>query len=119
MKILFNILLAILVFLAVSSGLTKIMLMQQDVEFFGQYGFTNPILIAFGIAQVLGGILLMLPKTRVIGASLIAITFLISAVVLFMDGNNLVAIITMIFVALLGFVIYKTLGKNLPSTETQ
>lgn len=118
MKIMYKVLLVILVFLAVSSGLTKVMLMQQDVEFFGKYGFTNPVLIAFGLTQLLAGILLVLPNTRVIGASLVAITFLISAVVLFMDGNILVTVITLIFVALLGFVIYKSLGKNLPPTET-
>jgi len=67
MKLLYNIILVVLVFLAVSSGVTKIMLMQQDVDFFAQYGFTNPILIAFGASQLLGGILLALPKTRIIG----------------------------------------------------
>ena len=84
MKILFNVILAILVFLAISSGITKIILMQQDVEFFGKYGFTNSILIAYGAVQLLGGILLALPKSRIIGATLVAITFLVSAVVLIM-----------------------------------
>jgi hypothetical protein len=35
------------------------MLMQQDVESIGAYGFTNPILIAYGVVQLLGGILLV------------------------------------------------------------
>ena len=48
MKIVLNIILAILVFLALAAGVTKIMLMPQDVEFFGKYGFTNSILIAYG-----------------------------------------------------------------------
>lgn len=97
--------LVILVFLAVSSGMTKTMLMQQDVEFFGQYGFTNPILIAFGIAQILGGFLLVMPKTRVIGAVIVAITFLISAIVLFMAGNIPVAIITLVFTLFSAYII--------------
>lgn len=46
MKILSKIILVILVFLAVLSGVTKIMLMPQDVAFFGAYGFFGPILMA-------------------------------------------------------------------------
>jgi len=101
MKILFNVILAILVLLAVSAGITKIMLMQQDGEFFGKYGFTNTILIAYGAVQLLGGILLALPKSRIIGAALVAITFLISAVVLIAEGNIPVTIVTLICVFLL------------------
>ena len=120
MKILFNVILVILVFLAVSSGITKIILMQQDVEFFGKYGFTNPILIAYGAAQLLGGILLVLPKSRIIGAALVAITFLISAVVLAMEGNIPITMVTLICVALLGVIIKRSLNnKTQQLTETQ
>ena len=111
MKILFNVILAVLVFLAVSAGITKIMLMQQDVEFFGKYGFTNPILIIYGVVQLLGGILLALPKTRIIGAIIVAITFLISAVILIMENNIPVTIITLISVFLLGLIIKRSLKK--------
>lgn len=95
MKVFFNIVLFILVFLAISSGITKVMLMQQDVEFFGGYGFTNSILITYGAIQLAGGVLLVLSKTRVIGAALVAITFLISALILFMAGNIPITIITL------------------------
>lgn len=112
MKILLNIILAILVFLAVSSGITKIMLMQQDVEFFGKYGFTNPILIAYGVSQLLGGILLALPKTKILGASVVAITFLISAVLLVMAGKIPITIITLICVLLSGLIIKQSLNRE-------
>ena len=120
MKILFNVILAILVFLAISSGITKIILMQQDVEFFGKYGFSNSILIAYGAVQLLGGILLALPKSRIIGAALVAITFLISAVVLVLEGNIPVTIVTLICVLLLGVIIKQSLNKTtVQSAETQ
>lgn len=60
-----KVILTILVFLAISSGVTKIMLMPQDVEFFGNYGFTNSILIAYGVAQLIGGILLIHSKNKI------------------------------------------------------
>jgi len=115
MKIFFNVVLVILVFLAISSGITKIMLMQQDVEFFGKYGFTNPILLLFGVTQLIGGVLLVLQKFRVIGAVLVAITFLISAILLVMDNNIPVTIITLVCVLLLGFIIKITLTNKTES----
>jgi len=112
MRIFFNVVLTISVFLAISSGITKITLMQQDVEFFGKYGFTNPILLVFGTTQLIGGVLLVLQKFRVIGAIFVAITFLISAILLVMDNNIPVTIITLVCVLLLGFIIRITLTKK-------
>ena len=109
MKIILNVILAILVFLAVSSGATKIMLMEQDVRFFSNFGFTNPILIIFGATQLVGGILLILKKTRVIGASIVAITFLISVVLLVMAQNWLFTAVTFIALLMLGAVIKQQL----------
>ena len=104
MKIVLSIILAILVFLAISSGITKILLMQQDVVFFGKYGFTDPILIAYGTAQLIGGILLVFRKTRLVGAIAVAATFLISLAVLMMEGNIPVSIATIVATLLLGVV---------------
>jgi len=119
MKILFYVVLSILVFLAISSGISKILLMQQDVEFFSKYGFSNSILFIYGVAQLLGGILLVLPKFRFIGAALVALTFLISAVVLVLDDNIPVTIITLICVLLLGGIMKISLNKTTQQfTET-
>jgi hypothetical protein len=40
-KTLGTVILAVLIFLAVSSGITKVLLMRQDVEFFGKYGLVQ------------------------------------------------------------------------------
>jgi len=99
---------AVLTFLAVSSGITKIMLMQQDVDFFGKYGFTNPILMAYGAIQLIGGVLLVFKKTRFIGAAVVAVTFLISLVVLVLEGNIPVSVVTLLATVLLGFVMFRS-----------
>lgn len=101
MKIVIAVLLAILCLLAISSGMTKILLMQQEVEFFGRYGFSNPMLVAFGGVQLIGGILLPFRKTRFTGAAIIASTFLVSLVILVMDGNIPVSLVTAIATLLL------------------
>ena len=107
MKITYYLILAILVLLAISSGVTKIMLMPQDVEFFGKYGFTDPLLIVFGVVQLVGGVLLLLSKTRRLGAIAVAITFLISFVLLVMSKSFPIAIVTLACTALLVFLIKK------------
>ena len=111
MNIVLNVFVAILALLALSSGTTKIMLMQREVEFFGAYGFTNPILIAYGVAQVVGAVLLIVRKTRVYGAAIVGITFLISAFVLFLAGNAPVGIITLVATLVLGLILKHYLKK--------
>lgn len=104
MKVGSTIILVLLVFLAISSGIAKIALMQQEVNSFGKYGFSNPILIAFGATQLIGGVLLPFKKTRFFGAAIVAITFLLSLVVLIMDGNIPASIATIVAILLLGVV---------------
>lgn len=106
MKIAFSILLVLLTALAVLSGVTKIILMPNEVEFFSQYGFSNPMLIAFGAVQLVGGILLPWKKTRFAGATLVTLTFLVSLAILLKDGNMPVSIVTAIVTILL-FVVMK------------
>lgn len=108
MKIAFTIILTILTLLAISSGVTKVMLLPQDVDFFGRYGFSNPILIAFGATQLIGGVLLPFNKTRFVGAAIVAITFLFSLVLLVMDGNIAVSVVTFVMTLLLGVVMRRS-----------
>ena len=105
MKIFFYAVLIILALLAIASGTTKILLMPKEVAFFGKQGFSNMALIAFGLVQLVGGVLIVMSKTRIVGALLIAITFSISAVLLILSGNMPIALVTLLFVGFLGFVV--------------
>ncbi|MDJ0794113.1 MAG: DoxX family protein [Woeseiaceae bacterium] len=116
MKIAFYILLAVLTALAVAAGAAKITLAPNDVEFFGRYGFSDPMLRAFGIVQLGGGILLPWKKTRFAGSAVVALTFLISLVILIVDGNIPVSIVTAIATILL-FVVMKLSWPTAPSSE--
>ena len=100
--------LAILTLLAVSSGITKILLMPQDVHFFGKYGFSDPLLIAYGSVQLLGGSLLVFTKTRFAGAAIVAVTFLVSLALLLMEGNVPVSIVTAVATLLLVIVMKRS-----------
>jgi hypothetical protein len=59
------------------------------------------MLIIFGIVQVAGGVSMILFKTRMYGAIIVAITFLFSLVVLLLAGSFVPAVITMIATVLL------------------
>ena len=119
MKNIWTIVLLLLTFLAVSSGVSKIMLMQQEVDFFGKYGFSNPMLIAFGATQLVGGVLLPIAKTRFIGASIVAMTFLVSLIPLVLEGNIAMSGVTLIVTILLGFVMIRSRGETVePSSGT-
>jgi hypothetical protein len=114
MKTVLSILIAVLTILAIASGLAKITLMQNDVDFFGRYGFSAPMLIAFGAAQLIGGILMPWKKTRFAGATVVAGTFLVSLAILLIDGNVPVTVVTAIATLLL-FVVMK---MSWPSRST-
>ncbi|TDR23520.1 hypothetical protein [Marinicella litoralis] len=112
MKIFYQVITVILMLLAVSSGISKIMLMEQDVMFFAPYGFSNALLMIFGVAQVIGGLLLMPFKTRVLGAIIVAITFVISLVMLLMAKSMLFAAVTLVSLLLLGMVVKERLSAS-------
>ncbi|NNE62317.1 MAG: hypothetical protein HKN35_15595 [Woeseia sp.] len=104
MKIVSTIILVVSIFLAVSSGISKVMLMEQDVNFFGKYGFSDAILIIYGLVQLIGGVLLVFRRTRFVGAAVVAITFLISLAVLLIEGNIPMSIATLVATLLLGVI---------------
>ena len=116
MKVAYIIVLVILTLLAISSGVAKVMLVQREVDFFGQYGFSNSMLIAYGSLQLIGGLLLPIRKTRFAGAAIVAITFLVSLVVLLMDGNIPASLVTLVAILLLGVVMKQSLPEK-PSPE--
>ena len=118
MKVASTVVLILLVCLAVASGLAKISLMQQDVDFFGKYGFSNPMLVAFGATQLLGGLLLPFRKTRFAGAAIVAITFLVSLALLLLEGNIPVSIITLVAMLLLGMVMKQSWNAEAPETRS-
>ena len=112
MKSVSTVILVILVLVAVSSGTTKLLLMEQDVNFFIKNGFTRSMLMTFGFVQVLGGLLMVFAKTRFVGAAIVAITFLVSFVMLIFDGNLPVSIVTAIAMLLLGAVMKQSWRTN-------
>lgn len=112
MKAVSIIVLTLLTLLAVASGTAKILLLQQEVDFFGKYGVSDLVLIVFGSVQLLGGLLLITASTRFVGAAVVAATFLVSLVMLLMDGNIPASIATAVATLLLAAVMKQNWKPN-------
>lgn len=108
MKFIWTIVVILLALLAIASGVAKVMLMPQEVDFFGAYGVSNTALMVFGAAQIAGGAMLPFNKTRFVGAAVTAATFLVSLIFLILSGNVIMSVITAVVTVLLMFAMVRS-----------
>ena len=114
MNLLKTVNLVFLILLGLSSGISKIMQLQQDMEFFpGEMGFGVNTIILFGVAQLAAGTLLLFGTTRTIGAVILAATLCISTIIIFMAGKIVFGFFSILPIVMVGIVIKKTTSKAL------
>ena len=99
---------AIVALLSIAAGLAKVMQTPQEMEFLQGFGLSSAMIIAFGLVQVLGGVLLAPKMTRIPGAVLATSAFLVSAVLIFVGGNLSFALISTLPVVLGCVIIYQS-----------
>ena len=73
------------------------------------FGLTSISIVVYGAFQIAGGILMAIPKTRVLGAGLTATCFFASVILVFLSGNLVFALISILPVIISVLVIFKTL----------
>jgi hypothetical protein len=88
MNILRRINLILVTVLSLAAAIPKIAQIPGEVEFFNSMGLGKGALLMFGALQLAGGALLVFGKTRLWGASVAALAFLGSAVMLFLNGQS-------------------------------
>lgn len=94
--------------LSIAAGAAKVALVPEEVSFLSQFGFTSAVTITFGIVQVLGGLLLVVPATRFFGSLIVGLAFALSVVLLSIGGNLAFAGVSLIPVGLAGLIAYQT-----------
>lgn len=94
--------------LSLAAGAAKIALVPEEVDFLSQFGFTNILTIAFGALQVLGGLLIIIPKTRFYGGLAAGIAFLLSVALLLVTGKTAFAGVSLVPVIFAGWVAYQS-----------
>ena len=100
MQILKTTLLTILVLMSLIAGGAKIMQMPQELAFLSSLGMGERAVLILGIVQAAGGILLLPPRTRQIGAVVAIIALIVSGLALFASGNMGIGLITLFPIAI-------------------
>ncbi len=104
MKALAWINLVLLILLSVSTGIVKVVGLQADVEIFARLGFSDGMTIAFGVVQAVAGVALLARRTRRAAAGVLAVTFVVATVGLFVSGIHPFSWISLGFIAMAGVV---------------
>jgi len=92
--------------LSLAAGGAKVMQMPQELEFLSAIGLTPTTVLILGVIQVLGGVLISIPRTRLIGAVIAGLAFLVSVVALLMHGNVGMGLFSLLPVVATGFIAF-------------
>jgi hypothetical protein len=109
MKIVHILIVAAIAILSVAAGLAKVLQSQHEIEFLQGLGLSIFVIMVFGLLQIIGGVLMAPKKTRMPGAVLVTLGFVVSTVLVFIGGNVTFGLISVIPAALAGMISYKTL----------
>jgi len=107
-KIVNILIIAIVALLSIAAGLAKVMQTQQEMEFLQGVGLSSVVIVAFGLVQILGGVLLVPRKTRMLGAILATSALVVSTVLIFIGGNLSFGLVSILPIALAGVIIYQS-----------
>jgi len=108
LKIINILIVAVIAILSVAAGLAKVMRSPQEIEFLQGLGLSIFVIMVFGLIQIIGGVLMAPERTRMPGAVLVTLGFVISTVLIFIGGNVTFGLISVIPAALAGVISYKT-----------
>ena len=108
MKIVNILIIAIVALLSIAAGLAKVMQTPQEMEFLQSFGLSSALIVAFGLVQISGGVLLVPQKTRMLGAVLATTALVVSTVLIFVGGNFVFGLVSILPIALACVIIYQT-----------
>lgn len=112
MKTAITVLAVALGLLSIAAGLAKVTLVPEEATFLHQFSFTDTSIIAFGLVQALGGVLMVIRRTRAYGALVCAAGFALSAGLLLVAGNLSFGGVSLLPVLLTGFVAYQAFARR-------
>lgn len=96
-----------LALLGVAAGIAKLLQTPQEMAFFQeQMGFSAEAIMAFGLLQLVAGLMLVFKKTRMVGAALLGLTLFLSSIVIFMAGETSFGMVSLIPVLMADLVVW-------------
>ena len=108
MKILNIVLIIVIVLLSIAAGIAKVMGAPQEVEFLQSFGFNSMLIMVYGVVQIVGGALLAVPKTIKVGAIITILAFLLSSVLIFISGNLIFGLVSLLPVLITGVIYWQS-----------
>ena len=112
LKIIHIVIIAVIAILGIVAGVAKLVQTPQEMEFLQDAGLSPVLIMVFACVQLAGGLLLVLSKTRLMGAALSIIAFGISSVLIFDDGNTSFGLISLVPVALASLIFYRSINRE-------
>ena len=96
MKLFTAIILVLLAVLSIAAGIPKLLEMPQEVDLLHNIGFGGLLVPFLGVVQVIGGVLFVWPKARMVGSTLVFAGFAISCLAVFISGNVAFALLSVV-----------------------
>ena len=96
MKTINILIVAVIALVSIAAGVAKVMQVPAEMEFLQGLGLTLPLIMAFGVGQVIAGALLVWPKTRVPGCVVAIIGFSLSTALIFISGDTKFGVISIL-----------------------
>ncbi len=90
----------LLTVLSLATGAVKLAGMEAEMVIFREVGFSDSLTIAFGVVQLLGGLLLIANKTTRLGAWVMLPTFVFATIVLLVNGMMAFGASSLLFIAM-------------------
>ncbi|MCA9494166.1 MAG: DoxX family protein [Myxococcales bacterium] len=92
----------LLVLLGVATGAVKLARMKEEMELFRGAGFPDAATLLFGVVQIAAALALIHPRSLRAGAAVLALTFLVATVVVFVNGMIPFGVASISFIAMAG-----------------
>lgn len=92
--------------LSIATGAFKLLQQEADIALFEKIGFNEVGTTVLGAIQLIGGILLILPKTRTWGAYIMIPTFVVASIAVFANGMIGFGVVSLLFIVMALLVVY-------------
>tara|TARA_R110000751_G_scaffold76881_1_gene155092 strand:- start:4976 stop:5356 length:381 start_codon:yes stop_codon:yes gene_type:complete len=124
MKSVINLLIVIISLLSLFAGIAKVIHSPDEVQFLQHFMFNDFAIILYGVIQIFAAALLSMGlffsynKVAKVGAVFVALAFLLSSVLIFVSGNFMFALISLLPVACTALIIRQMHLNNNINTNT-
>lgn len=100
MRVLHSLVVVFLAILGLAAGFAKLIAAPHEVAFFARFGLGEIAVMFAGGLQVLGAVAIAIPRLRLPGAVLTAISFGVSSLMIFASGQVLFGTVSLLPVVL-------------------